>query len=163
MNLSVKTKEKNYDVIIERGILNRISSLLDDNRHYYVVSDSGVPDKWKNLILDNLNNSELFVFDKGEGSKNLDTFGKIQTWLIDNNASRKDAIIALGGGVTGDMAGFVAATYMRGIDFINIPTTLLSQVDSSVGGKTAVDLNGLKNIVGAFYQPEKVIIDPEYS
>ncbi len=80
--------------------------------------------------------------------------------MISHNMSRKDAIIAVGGGVVGDLAGFVAASYMRGIDFYNIPTTVLSQVDSSVGGKVAIDMGSYKNIVGAFWQPKTVIIDP---
>ena len=81
--------------------------------------------------------------------------------MIENNFTRTDCVIALGGGVVGDLGGFVAASYMRGIDFYNIPTTLLAQVDSSIGGKTAIDHLGVKNIIGAFYQPKKVIIDVE--
>ena len=81
--------------------------------------------------------------------------------MLDNNFTRGDCVVAVGGGIVGDLAGFVAASYMRGIDFYNIPTTVLSQVDSSVGGKTGVNFNGVKNIVGAFHQPKKVLIDAE--
>ena len=103
----------------------------------------------------------IYTFPQGEQSKNFDTYKAICEKLLEYSFTRKDAVIAVGGGVVGDMSGFAAATYMRGIDFYNIPTTVLSQVDSSIGGKTAIDLNGVKNIIGAFYQPKKVIIDPD--
>ena len=103
----------------------------------------------------------IFIFPEGEQSKNFDTYRSICETLMDLSFTRKDAVVAVGGGVTGDMAGFAAATYMRDIDFYNIPTTLLSQVDSSIGGKTAIDLGKIKNIIGAFHQPKKVIIDPD--
>lgn len=96
----------------------------------------------------------------GEQSKCFKQYEELLLEAIEHEMTRKDAIIALGGGVVGDLAGFVAATYMRGIDFYNIPTTLLSQVDSSVGGKVAIDAGNYKNIVGAFWQPKAVIIDP---
>ena len=105
--------------------------------------------------------ASIFVLKHGEESKNLDNFAAIEKALLENNFSRKDCVIALGGGVVGDLSGFAASCFMRGIDFYNIPTTVLSQVDSSVGGKTAVDFNGVKNIVGTFYQPKKVLIDPD--
>ncbi len=97
----------------------------------------------------------------GEDSKSLETFGELLQKMLDNNFSRKDCVVAVGGGVVGDLSGFAASAYMRGIDFYNIPTTLLSQIDSSIGGKTAINFGGVKNIVGAFYQPKKVLIDPE--
>ena len=93
-------------------------------------------------------------------SKSLDVFGKLLQTMLDNGFSRKDCVVAVGGGVVGDLSGFAASAYMRGIDFYNIPTTLLSQIDSSIGGKTAINFGGVKNIVGAFYQPKKVLIDP---
>lgn len=101
----------------------------------------------------------VYAIPAGESSKNLDSVRSLYTYLSDNRFSRNDLILALGGGVVGDLAGFAAATYMRGIDFIQIPTTLLAQVDSSVGGKTAVDLNGSKNMVGAFHQPRAVYMN----
>ena len=97
----------------------------------------------------------------GEASKNIKTYSAILEKLVENDFTRTDCVIAVGGGVVGDMAGFAAATFMRGIDFYNIPTTVLSQVDSSIGGKTAIDFCGIKNIVGAFYPPKAVVIDPE--
>jgi 3-dehydroquinate synthase len=100
-----------------------------------------------------------FVFSHGEQSKNLETYGKILNFLAQNGVTRTDCVVALGGGVTGDMAGFVSATYLRGIKCVQIPTTLLAQIDSSVGGKTAVDLPAGKNLVGAFCQPKLVLCD----
>ena len=161
MDINVTTKQKNYIVHIEKGILDRLSCFLKPDRYYYVVSENGVPKLWQDKVLSQLKNAKLFLFEQGEANKNINTYLKIQEWLIENNASRKDVLIALGGGVTGDLGGFVASSYKRGITFINIPTTLLSQVDASVGGKTAIDVNGIKNIIGAFYQPEAVFIDPE--
>ena len=97
----------------------------------------------------------------GEGSKSLEGFAGLQKLMLENGFSRKDCVAAVGGGVVGDLSGFAASAYMRGIDFYNIPTTLLSQIDSSIGGKTAINFGGVKNIVGAFYQPKKVLIDPD--
>ena len=99
------------------------------------------------------------MIEQGEASKSFNNYEQILNYLIENKFSRTDCVIAVGGGVVGDLAGFVASTYMRGIPFYNIPTTLLSQVDSSIGGKTAIDKCGIKNIVGAFYPPHKVLID----
>ena len=103
----------------------------------------------------------IITVQQGEQSKSLQTFEQLLSKMLELGFTRKDCVIAVGGGVVGDLAGFTAASYMRGIDFYNIPTTVLSQVDSSVGGKTAVNLNGVKNIVGAFYQPKRVLIDPD--
>ena len=103
----------------------------------------------------------ICTVEAGEGSKCLETFGKLLQVMLDHGFSRKDCVVAVGGGVVGDLAGFAASAYMRGIDFYNIPTTLLSQIDSSIGGKTAINFGGVKNIVGAFYQPKKVLIDPD--
>jgi 3-dehydroquinate synthase len=103
----------------------------------------------------------MFIFEQGEASKNISTYKEILSWLASNRASRKDTVIALGGGVTGDMAGFAAAIYMRGIDFVQLPTTLLAMVDSSIGGKTGCDLPEGKNLIGAFHQPQSVQIAAE--
>ena len=100
-----------------------------------------------------------FVFENGEKSKNIFTYAKLQNFLAEQKLTRSDAIVAFGGGVVGDLAGFAAATYLRGIKYLQIPTTLLAMVDSSVGGKTAIDLDSGKNLCGAFYQPEIVICD----
>ena len=163
MIIPINLGEKSYDIVLERGALKKAGELLgiSDGRSVLVVTDSGVPEEYVNTVAKSFSKSYTFVFPEGEQSKNFETYMQICQTLCDNSFTRKDAVIAVGGGVTGDMAGFAAATYMRGIDFYNIPTTLLSQVDSSIGGKTAIDLGKIKNIIGAFHQPKKVIIDPE--
>ena len=152
-----------YDIILERGAIKKAGELLgiEKGRKVLVVTDTGVPREYADTVAWCYEDSHIFIFPEGEKSKNLDTYRTICQTLTDANFTRKDAVIAVGGGVVGDMAGFAAATYMRGIDFYNIPTTLLSQVDSSIGGKTAIDLGKIKNIIGAFHQPKKVIIDPD--
>jgi 3-dehydroquinate synthase len=152
-----------YDIILERGALKKAGELLgiEKDRKVLVVTDTGVPREYADTVAWCYDDSHIFIFPEGEKSKNLDTYRAICQTLSSAHFTRKDAVIAVGGGVVGDMAGFAAATYMRGIDFYNIPTTLLSQVDSSIGGKTAIDLDGYKNIIGAFHQPKKVIIDPD--
>ncbi len=159
MELTVNLGERSYPIYMEEGVLDHLDTILDPSRRYAIITDDGVPEEWVNLVLGQLPNSFEITFPQGEENKSLDTYGGLLEVLAEQNMTRKDAIIALGGGVVGDLAGFVAATYMRGIDFYNFPTTVLSQVDSSVGGKTAVDLGPIKNIVGAFWQPKAVAID----
>ena len=118
-----------------------------------------MPSRYSEIILKQCLDGYIYTFEQGEENKSFKTYQDILSFLIDKSFTRTDAIVAVGGGVVGDLSGFVAATYMRGIDFYNIPTTLLSQVDSSIGGKTAIDFEGVKNIIGAFYQPKKVLID----
>lgn len=132
-------------------------------RRICIVTDSTVEKLYAEEILSLIKNkcrkAVLFSFPSGEASKTLDTVQKAYTFLIEEEFDRKDILIALGGGVVGDLTGFTAATYLRGIDFIQIPTTLLAQADSSIGGKTGVDLNGYKNMVGAFYMPKLVYMN----
>ena len=161
MILNVTMKDVNYDVIIQRHSLDDINNYLNLNRKVLVLTDSGVPAIYAQKVLEKSYEGYLYIINQGEESKSFENFGLILDYLVEKEFSRTDCIVALGGGVVGDLAGFVASTYMRGIDFYNIPTTLLSQVDSSIGGKTAIDKKGIKNIVGAFYPPKKVVIDPE--
>ena len=163
MIIPLDLDKDSYDIILERGAIRKAGELLgiDKGRKVLIVTDSGVPKEYSVTVADCFENSYIFTFPQGEKSKNFDTYREISQCLCDAHFTRKDAVIAVGGGVVGDMAGFAAATYMRGIDFYNIPTTLLSQVDSSIGGKTAIDLGKIKNIIGAFHQPQKVIIDPD--
>ncbi len=163
MILPINLGEKSYDIILERGAIKKAGEYLgiSQDRKVLIVTDSGVPGEYVDIVADSFKKSFVFTFPQGEVSKNFDTYRQICERLMELSFTRKDAVIAVGGGVTGDMAGFAAATYMRGIDFYNIPTTLLSQVDSSIGGKTAIDLGKIKNIIGAFHQPKKVIIDPD--
>ncbi len=150
-----------YDIILERGVLRRAGEILNLRRKVMIVSDSGVPEKWTRTLAEQCGRAEVFRIPAGEEHKNLDSFRDVLRRMLAFGMHRGDCVAAVGGGVPGDLAGFAAACYMRGIDFYNCPTTVLSQVDSSIGGKTAVDLDGIKNIVGAFYQPKAVLIDPE--
>ena len=161
MVIPVSLAEHAYDIVIEKGALKKAGKLLSVKGRALVVTDSGVPGIYAETLMSQLENPALFVFPQGEENKNTKTLLSICEKLLEENFTRSDCVIALGGGVVGDMAGLASAIYMRGIDFYNIPTTLLSQVDSSVGGKTAVDFFGAKNLLGAFHQPKKVIIDPE--
>lgn len=151
---------KNYQITITRGWQD-LSFAGIEMKKVCIVSDSNVSPLYMNDVRSRLENVTVFeyVIDAGEKSKNAQNYIEILTFLAENEFSRKDAIIALGGGVVGDIAGFVSATYMRGIDFYQIPTTLLAMIDSSVGGKTAIDLPIGKNLVGAFYQPSGVYIN----
>lgn len=161
MTLNVKTSQGNYDILIQRGGLHLAGEVFDLDRKVLVVSDSGVPEEYAMTVASQCGDAVLFIFDQGEASKCVETYIGILQTLADNCFTRTDCIVAVGGGVVGDMAGFAAATYMRGIDFYNIPTTVLSQVDSSIGGKTAIDFDGYKNLVGAFYPPRGVLIDAD--
>lgn len=159
MKLSVKMKDFIYDVIIEKDSLKKVDQYFDLNRKVLILTDSGVPTKYIDEVKNKAKNSFVYTIEQGETSKSYTNYGNILDYLINNTFSRNDCIIAIGGGVVGDLAGFLASTYMRGITFYNIPTTLLSQVDSSIGGKTAIDKCGIKNVVGSFYPPAKVLID----
>ena len=159
MKLNVKTSISSYDIVFERGALNRLDTLLNLDRKVLIVTDSGVPKSYVETVAAQCKSPTVFTFEMGERRKNNTTLNEILVCLCENNFTRTDCVLALGGGVVGDMAGFAASVFMRGVDFYNIPTTVLSQVDSSVGGKTAIDFMGYKNIVGAFYPPKCVVID----
>ena len=152
---------KPYDIFIERGIIGscgEYAKKLSSAQKITIVSDTNVAPLYLDPVVSSLKKEgfeiNAFIFDAGERSKHLGTIKDIYDSLADFSMTRRDIIVALGGGVCGDMAGFAAATYLRGIDFIQIPTSLLAQVDSSVGGKTGVDLPQGKNLVGAFHQPK---------
>ena len=161
MIIRMNLGDDSYDIVVERGILARANEYLNLDRRVLVVTDSGVPAEYARIVAEQCNNGIICTVDEGEESKSIDSFSRLLQAMLDNGFSRKDCVVAVGGGVVGDLSGFAASAYMRGIDFYNIPTTLLSQIDSSIGGKTAVNFGGVKNIVGAFYQPKKVLIDPE--
>ena len=158
---------KKYDVIIEHGALDNIGEYalsVGLSGKACIISDSNVARIYMERVRKSLEDAGFcvcsYVFPAGEESKNADTFVDILNFLASNHLSRKDTVFALGGGVTGDLTGFSAASYMRGIHFVQIPTSLLAAVDSSVGGKTGIDLKSGKNLAGAFYQPEIVVFDP---
>ncbi len=150
-----------YNIELQRGNLHTAGKLFNLNRKVMIVTDEGVPNQYAQLVAVQCKESYVKVVPQGEGSKSLQTAEEILTEMLKQGFSRKDCVVAVGGGVVGDLAGVVASLYMRGVDFYNIPTTVLSQVDSSIGGKTAVNLAGIKNIIGAFYQPKAVLIDPD--
>ena len=159
---------KPYDIMIERGILDRCGTYvreLTQAEKVVVITDDNVAPHYLWRVINALDQQGLqvktHIFPAGEKSKTLDTIADIYKVLADFRMTRKDVLVALGGGVCGDMTGFAAATYLRGVGFMQIPTSLLAQVDSSVGGKTGVDLPQGKNLVGAFHQPFAVLIDPD--
>lgn len=159
---------RSYDIIIEHNILSKAGTYirpLTRAIRAVIVSDTNVAPLYADTVRKSLEangfSAAVFCFQAGEASKRLSTIEKMYDCFAEHSITRSDIVIALGGGVTGDMAGFAAASYLRGIDFVQIPTSLLAQVDSSVGGKTGVDLTYGKNLVGAFWQPRLVLIDPE--
>ncbi len=158
-----------YDVLIGSGLSAKIGEYLIElgrSGKVMIVSDTHVAPLYAEGVADELVyrgfEPSIFSFDAGEESKNLKTYADLLSFLAEEGFTRTDTVLALGGGVVGDLAGFAAATYMRGIHFVNMPTSLLAAIDSSVGGKTAVDLPQGKNLVGAFYQPELVVFDTDF-
>lgn len=163
--INVKTK-KPYNVIIDKGIAFSERLIISGVKKVLIVTDSNVGNLYLDKISNALNKSQLcelytFVMSAGEEYKTEKTVFQIIAELSKNNFTRADQIIAFGGGIVGDTAGFAASIYMRGIRYVQVPTTLLSAIDSSVGGKTAVNVNGIKNVAGTFYQPEAVFIDTD--
>lgn len=161
MVIPVRLPMGSYDITLFRGALPHAGELIDLNRKVLIVTDSGVPASLVEAVARQCREPFTATVPAGEGSKSLQEFTTLCRSLLDHGFTRSDCVVAVGGGVIGDLAGFAAACFMRGIDFYNIPTTLLAQVDSSVGGKTAVNFGGIKNTIGAFYQPKAVLIDPD--
>ena len=166
--ITVNAASQSYDVIIGRGVLKNAGKYISDvlkSRRTVIVSDDNVYPLHGEALKKDLEAAGFemreFVFPHGEQSKSHETLLNLYAFLAASNITRSDSIIALGGGVTGDMAGFAAATYLRGIDYVQVPTSLLAQIDSSVGGKTAVDIPAGKNLVGAFKQPKLVLSDTD--
>ena len=167
--LTVALPGREYDILIERGLLDRSGLLcrevLPRAKKLFVITDSNVSKLYAEQVIKSLERSgfavHLETVPAGEPSKSPAQLAALWEAMMAFGLTRTDAVAALGGGVVGDLAGFAAATVLRGVDFIQIPTTLLAQVDSSVGGKVAIDLNAGKNLAGAFWQPKRVLIDPE--
>lgn len=155
-------EEKNEEkVIFKRGGLEKIGEYFDLDRKIHIITDTGVPKKYLETASKNCKKYIITELKAGEENKNFATLQTLIEKTAEADFTRGDAIVALGGGVVGDIAGLAAAIYMRGIDFYNIPTTVLSQADAAIGGKTAVDVNGIKNLAGAFYPAKKVLIDTD--
>ena len=158
--LTMNLGERSYDIILKNGALENLYQFARLDRKVAVVTDSGVPAEYAQRVADQCRESTIITVPQGEASKSFKILETVLRQMLEFNMGRGDLVVAVGGGVVGDLAGFAAAIYMRGIDFINCPTTTLSMIDSSIGGKTAVDLGDTKNIVGAFWQPKLVIVDP---
>ncbi|TCK98107.1 3-dehydroquinate synthase [Natranaerovirga hydrolytica] len=166
--LFIQTKENHYPIKFCQSyddLIHLLDPIQLENKKVCIVTDTNVEkfylEEINHLMSKHTKKTIAFVFEAGEKSKNLETVNALYQRLIDEQFDRDSILVALGGGVVGDLTGFAAATFLRGIDFIQLPTTLLSQVDSSIGGKTGVDFQGYKNMIGAFYQPRAVIINTQ--
>ena len=169
ISVTLRDKETTHDIYIKSGLLPEIGrkmrASMGKARTVAVVTDDNVKALYLRPVMESLKQEGFcplaFSVPAGEASKSADVYFSLLNWLAENQLTRTDAIVALGGGVVGDLAGFAAATYLRGIPFAQVPTTLLAMVDSSVGGKVAIDLPAGKNLAGAFYQPSIVLCDPD--
>ena len=168
IKLNITTKTETYPIIIGSNLTSSVSKIFRANsiysEKYFLVVDKNVPKKFISNIKRSLRNKKiyLFLFNASEKNKNFNNVNKILENLLEKNFSRNDCLISIGGGITGDISGFVASLFKRGLKFINIPTTLLAQVDSSIGGKTGVNSRHGKNLIGSFYQPSLVISDTKF-
>ncbi len=168
IKLNIKTKNETYPIIIGNDLTKKLQSILKKNSITFnqclLIIDKRVPKKILNKIIRSLKNKKIFkyYFDSSEKNKSLKKVNEILKILLERNFSRKDCLIAIGGGITGDVGGFAASLFKRGLQFVNLPTTLLAQVDSSVGGKTGVNTKEGKNLIGSFYQPKLVLTDTQF-
>jgi len=156
----VSIENNSYDVLIEKGLLSKISTFLDTDKEYLIITDTNIPKEYIMTIKSQLNVALTYALQPGESLKCAEKVNEVIEDMIAHKIPRSITLIALGGGVIGDFTGFVASIYMRGVDFIQIPTSLLSQVDSSVGGKVGINSKTMKNAIGSFYQPKIVFVDP---
>ena len=166
--LKIITKTEKYPIIIGSNLTPSMSKIFKINsidfKQCLIVVDRNVPKKFVLNIKRSLKNKKIYVlfFNASEKNKNINNVNKILEFLLNKNFSRNDILISLGGGITGDVSGFAASLFKRGLKFINIPTTLLAQVDSSIGGKTGVNSRYGKNLIGSFYQPSLVLSDIQF-
>ena len=158
--ISVCLGDRSYNIHIKQNSLEEMAEIFEiAKKRAFIITDNGVPEEYAKAVASGFDSSYIYTAESREGAKSLDVVGDICAKMIEIGITRSDICVAVGGGVVGDLTGFVAASYMRGVDFYNVPTTLLSMVDSSIGGKTAVNHGGVKNIIGAFHQPRGVLID----
>jgi 3-dehydroquinate synthase len=168
IKLKIKTRTQQYPIIIGSNLVSNISKIIKDNslnfKQCLLIVDKKISIKIVSKIRKSLNKKKIYVhfFKANEINKNIKSINKILDILLNKNFSREDCLISIGGGITGDISGFAASLFKRGLKFINIPTTLLSQVDSSIGGKTGVNTKYGKNLIGSFYQPNLVITDVQF-
>lgn len=158
--LSVRTAEGAYPIYLSPGALGEAGTRFNLNRLVFIVTDEGIPVSYAQTLAAQCSRAELYTIPQGETSKTLPTMAAMLEAMCRAGLTRSDCVAAVGGGVVGDLAGLAAALYMRGIDFYNVPTTVLAMVDSAVGGKTAVNFSGVKNLIGSFWPPKGVLIDP---
>ena len=161
MKLTMDLGARSYDIILERGALHKAGTLFDLDRKCLIVTGSVMPRIYAETVAQQCKAPVIVTVPSGETAKRLPVFESLCSTMLREGFHRGDCVVAVGGGTVGDLAGFAAASFMRGVDFYNIPTTVLSQVDSSIGGKVAINLDGVKNIIGAFWQPKGVLIDPD--
>jgi 3-dehydroquinate synthase len=161
MKLTIKSRFSNYDIFIKNSLLDSVEDYVDINQKYVIISDDNIPNSIIEKFTKKIDVMHIIRFPSGERSKCLDEYSRIINFMIKNYIKKDIIILAIGGGVTGDLAGFVAATLYRGVPYIQVPTSLLSQIDSSVGGKVAINSEDAKNSIGCFYPPKMVLIDPE--
>ena len=167
-NQEIKFKKQNYSIIIGKNTINvlpkKIKLLCPKAKNVAIIIDKKVPQKFKTKLKNKLKNYNLLIlsFTANEKNKSVNTVNRYIKILLSKNFNRSDLLISVGGGITGDVVGFVASIFKRGINFINIPTTLLAQVDSAVGGKTGVNSSFGKNLIGSFYQPKLVVSDTTF-
>ena len=159
--IKMELGECSYNITIGCGLLRSASEFFRLERAALVVTDDNIPQIYAESVASCAKRREIYKIPEGEGSKSIDALSALLGKMTEMKLTRSDCVIAVGGGVVGDLSGLAASLYMRGIDFYNVPTSLLAMVDSSIGGKTAINHAGIKNIVGAFYQPKKVVIDPD--
>lgn len=159
--LRVRSAHGAYPLLLRRGLLRELGTLLPGDRKVFLVTDDGVPAEYAEAVALSCRCAGRFVLPRGEAHKTPDALTALLSAMLEAELRRGDCVVAVGGGVVGDLAGLAAALYMRGIDWYSIPTTLLAMADASVGGKTAVNLDGIKNAAGAFWPPRAVLIDPD--
>lgn len=159
--IKINLGKNSYNIIIGSKLLTSANKFFNLNRKVLIVTDDSIPKTYIRKVKIKIKKPYILTVKHGEKNKSYANYQKIINALIKHNFDRSDAIVAIGGGMIGDISGFAASTYMRGIDFYNVPTTLLSQVDSSIGGKTAINVSKVKNIAGSFYQPKGVLIDTD--
>ena len=168
IKLKINTKAQKYSIIIGSNLGINVSKILKDNsinfKQCLLIIDRNISQKFISKIKKSLNKKKIYIhlFKANEINKNFSSVNKILDILLNKNFSREDCVISIGGGITGDVSGFAASLFKRGLKFVNIPTTLLSQVDSSIGGKTGVNTKYGKNLIGSFYQPDLVISDVQF-
>ena len=164
--LKIALKDNSYDIFIENGIISKANEYIKEvfkNKKVYIITDSNIEKLYLNQVIEALKNDfivDYVVIPAGEDSKCFNVYTSVLEQLLEKNIRRNELLIALGGGVIGDLVGFVASTLYRGLPYVSIPTSLLSQMDSSIGGKTGIDFYNRKNIIGCFKQPSLVLIDP---